>query len=371
MFRRKSIYYLHIPTPDGRHVQRSTATSNHTLANRIYRMVRELRDTRRWDALGLVSTGEVPLGTVYDAYAHRRLDAFIRERSSPLWESLVPSWIAGLDAVPATRTMYEMQVRTVLPTGGRVTSITTGGIRDALAALDVSPATRRNYLAAVQNFCGYLVAHDLLATDPTADPKKLPRPKKGKPRTTWMTRAEDERLCLAAPCPFREYFALVHGTGAERNAALRMTRSDIDLERGECHIPGTKTATRDRYGIPIDPWALAILRPYVRSIMAGPLFPTLTKWPVNKAHMEARTAAGLKGYQLRDARHSVAIRWLVQDGVPIWEVAERLGHADMTMAVKVYTKAVLRDAAKRLGVGDAPKEQTTVESTVKRQGVSL
>lgn len=361
MFRRSAVYYLHVPTPDGRHVQRSTGTSNHTLANRMYRMVRELRDARRWDALGLISTGDVTLGIVYDAFAHKRLDAFLRERSAPLWESLVPSWVAGLDVVPATRTMYEMQVRAVLPAGGRVTSITTGSIRDALGALDVSPATRRNYLAAVQSFCGYLVAHELLDTDPTADPKRLPRPKKGRPRTVWMTRQEDERLCLAAPSPLREYFALVHGTGAERNAALAMTRSDIDLERGECRIPGTKTATRDRRGIPIDAWALAILQPYVRHVVSGPLFPTLSRWIVNRGHAEARAAVGLTDYQIRDARHSVAIRWLVQDHVPIWEVAERLGHADMTMAVKVYTKTVLRDAAKRL----------TVEPTVKRQGVAL
>ena len=61
-------------------------------------------------------------------------------------------------------------------------------------------------------------------------------------------------------------------------------------------------------------------------------------------------AAVLPGYQLRDAQHSVAIRWLVADGVPMWEVAERLGHADMSMAVNVYTKTVLREAAKRLSV---------------------
>jgi integrase len=221
---------------------------------------------------------------------------------------------------------------------------------DALAALPVSPTTKRNYLGAVQSFCGYLVAHDLLPVDPTGDARKLPRPKKGKPRTVWMTRAEDERLCLAAPSPFREYFALIHGTGAERNAALVMTRADIDLTNGVCHIPGTKTATRDRTGIPIDAWALAILTPYVKRILNGPLFPTLGKAAVNRYHVAARTAASLPGYQMRDARHSVAIRWLVQDNVPMWDVAERLGHANMGMAIKVYTKTVLREAARRLGV---------------------
>jgi integrase len=355
MFKRRAIFYLHVPTPDGRHVQKSTGTTNKTLAGRMHRMVRDLRDTRDWAALGLVTSGSVSLGQLYDAHAGNGLPAFVREQSSPAWADLVDAWLRTLDVRATTRTMYEMQVRAVLPDGARVAAITTGAIRDGLAALDVQPTTRRNYLAAVQSFAGYLVAHDLLPDDPTADQRKLPRPKKGKPRTVWMTRAEDERLCLAAPSPYREYFALVHGTGAERNAALAMTRADVDLERAEVRIPGTKTATRDRRGIPVDAWAWAILAPYVRTVLRGPLFPSLSKWLVNMAHVEARTAAGLDGYQLRDARHSVAIRWLVEDGVPIWEVAERLGHADMSMAVKVYTKTVLRDAAQRLGVDGLAK----------------
>lgn len=350
MFKRGPFYYLHVPTSDGRIVQKSTRTSNKTLAGRMHRMVQELKDERNWTALGLITSGALTVGAVYDAYAAKRLPAFLREQASPKWEGLLASWMAAVDLRPATQTMYQMQVRAVLPEGGTVASITTGGIRDALGALNVSPATRRNYLAAVQSFVGYLVAHDLLPDNPTKDAHKLPRPKKGKPRTVWMTRDEDQRLCLAAPSPCREYFALVHGTGAERNAALVMTRADIDLEHGVCRIPGTKTDTRDRRGIPIDAWALAILRPYVKAIVHGPLFPTLSRWIVNRAHADARKAASLDGYQLRDARHSVAVRWLVQDHVPMWDVAERLGHADMSMAIKVYTKAVLRDAARRLGV---------------------
>lgn len=364
MFRRQDVYYLHVPTPDGRHVQKSTGTTNRTLAGRIHRMVKDLRDERNWGALGLVTSGHVTIGQLYDAYAAKSLAAFVRQQSSPKWSALLDSWLNSIDLRPATRVMYKMQAQAVLPKNGTVGDITTGAIRDGLAALEVAAATRRNYLAAVQSFCGYLVAHDLLPDDPTRDHRKLPRPRKGKPRTMWMTRAEDERLCLAAPSPLREFFALVHGTGAERNAALAMTRADVDLEHGVCRIPGTKAEHRDRRGIPIDAWALKILTPYVKTVLHGPLFPTLSKWQVNRGHEDARKAASLDGYQLRDARHSVAIRWLVQDNVPIWEVAERLGHADMTMAVKVYTKTVLRDAARRLGVTDGAK---TVEPTVEER----
>lgn len=353
MFKRRAYWYLHVPTKDGGHVQKSTGTSDKRLAGRMLAMIAELRDRRDWPALTLLATNACSVGALYDAYAHHTLAAFVGREASPKWATLVDGWLRSLDVVPTTRTMYEMQVRALLPEGGRVADITTGALRDALASVDVLPTTRRNYLAAVQSFCNYLVSHDLLAASPAADTIRLPRPKKGKPRTMWATRTDDERLCLAAPSPLREYFALVHSTGAERMAALAMTRADIDLDRWEVHIPGTKAATRDRYGIPVDAWARPLLGPYVRSVLRGPLFPSLSRDAVNRGHIAARTAAGLAGYQLRDARHSVAIRWLVADGVPMWEVAERLGHADMSMAVKVYTKTVLREAAKRLRVDNS------------------
>ncbi len=362
MFKRGATWYVTLYDQAGTPWQRSTGTTNKDLAKRMAKMVEELRDRRDWPALALVINGTATVGQLYDAYAHNALRAFVGEQASPKWATLVDGWLRSLDVVEATRTMYRMQVETILPDGGRVAAITTGAIRDGLAGLTVSSATKRNYLAAVQSFCNYLVAHDLLPVSPAADAARLPRPKKGKPRTVWMTAKEDEALCLAAPSPYREYFALVHGTGAERNAALAMTRADVDLERHEVRIPGTKTATRDRTGIPVDAWAWAILAPYVRTVLRGPLFPTLSKWLVNRMHPTCRKAAGLDpSYSLRDARHSVAVRWLVADGVPMWDVAERLGHSDMTMATKVYTKTILRDAAKRLGVG-------SVTATVKTQG---
>lgn len=351
MFKRGATYYTNIPNATGGFVQRSLRTTNHVVAGRMHRMVRELADAHQWTALGLVASGMVSVSALYDAYARNALAAFVGEQASPKWETLVDGWIRSLDVKPATKTMYEMMVRAVLPEGTRVQAITAGVIRDGLAELAVSSATKRNYLAAVQSFAQYLMAHDLLPADPTANRATLKRPKKGTPRTVWMTREEDQRLCLAAPSPYREYFALVHGTGAERTAALAMTRADIDLARGEVRIPGTKAALRDRRGIPVDAWAWAILAPYVRTVLAGPLFPSLSTQKVNRMHPSCRTAAGVDPtYSLRDARHSVAIRWWVADKVPVWEVAERLGHVDASMVLKVYTKTILRDAAKRLGV---------------------
>ena len=350
MFLRHGRYYLHVPVAGKPHVQRATGTTNKAVAKRMKAMLDDLHHARRWDALALITSGTATMGALYDAWGAHAVDAFVGRVASPRWATMVDGWLRTLEIGAATKTAYRRQVAAVLPDGARVSDITPGGLRDAFAALPVSSGTRTTYYAAVSGFLHYLVAHDLLAAHPMAEKSKVPRPKKGKPRTTWMTTAEDERLCLGAPSPLREFFALVHSTGAERNAALAMTRADVDLDRWEVHIPGTKTNTRDRHGIPVDAWARPILAPFVRAVLRGPLFPTLTRWVVNRGHVEARQGAGLLGYQLRDARHSVAIRWLVADAVPIWEVGERLGHTDASMAIKVYTKTVLREAAKRLGV---------------------
>lgn len=350
MFLRRDRWYLHVPRQSGGFVQRTTGTSNKRVAKRMHMMVRELYDARRWDALGLLASGRCSMGALYDAWTAHAVDAFVGREASPKWATMVDGWLRSLTIGDATRVAYRRQVTAILPADARVTDITSGVLRDAFATLDVTSGTRATYFAAVSSFLHYLVGHDLLAVHPMAEKSKVPRPKKDKPRTMWMTGPEDLRLCLAAPSPLREFFALVHSTGAERNAALAMTRADVDLERWEVHIPGTKTGTRDRYGIPVDVWARPLLAPYVRAVLHGPLFPTLSRWFVNRGHKAAREAAGLPGYQLRDARHSVAIRWHVLDGVPMYDVAERLGHSNQTMAITVYTRTVLREAAKRLNV---------------------
>lgn len=354
MFIRGETYHLYVPRPRQRPVQKSTNTRNKTLAARMERMVHDLRDGRRWDVLALIVDKRLTVAEVYDAYVMRQLDALVGREASPRIGSLLDGWLASLDIKDGSKDAYRRQVVALFGEDVRVSAITPGAARDALATVALSSGTKRTYFAALSSFCHYCVSHELLAAHPLAEKGRVPRPKRNPPRMTWATREDDTRLCLAAPSPYREYFALVHATGAERSAALNMTRADVDLTRWEVRIPGTKTATRDRRGVPVDAWAWPILLPYVRAVLSGPLFPDLTANAVGYQHRLARTAAGLPDYQLRDARHSVAIRWMVADKVAIWDVAERLGHSDQSEAIRTYTKTVLRDAAKRLGV-DSPK----------------
>lgn len=71
------------------------------------------------------------------------------------------------------------------------------------------------------------------------------------------------------------------------------------------------------------------------------LFPGLSRWTASDKHratleaLELRTEGKKSGYTLHDARHHWAVR-AIRSGWPIELVARQLGHADGTLALKVY-----------------------------------
>lgn len=54
-------------------------------------------------------------------------------------------------------------------------------------------------------------------------------------------------------------------------------------------------------------------------------------------HRGACRTLGIENYQLKDARHSYAVR-AIRAEAPFEHVAEQLGHADTTMVVRVYAR---------------------------------
>ena len=348
-FKRGKFWSLYVPRSSGGAVQRSTGTTDANLAKRMGRMIDTLADQRRWDVLGAIDAKLVTVGAVWDAFAVNGLDALLADAAKaaePLALDYVDRWVRTMKLASRTVVAYEQKVRTLLGDEPLPLSALTGGwLMDRLADLEMTPATVRQYAHAFSKFAQYLKAHRLISENPV---KGIPLPKGTVKRTMWKSDADDLKLVNAAPEPFRSYFALVHATGAERDAALVMVRSDLDLTAATCHIPGTKNANRDRRGIPIEPWALPILAQHVRGMMLdAPLFPTLRAKLVNKEHIAARTAAKLPGYQLRDARHSYAVRAILR-GEQIWKVSKWLGHANIGITASVYANFELEDAMDEL-----------------------
>jgi integrase len=349
---------LYIPRRSGGVVQRATGTTDKALAGRMGRMVDVLRDQRRWDVLEAIDAKRVTVGAAYDAYTMNALNALMARvvaAAVPNAVDLVDRWVGTLRKAPRTVAAYEQKVRALLTEDLKVTDLTAGWVADTLATLPHTPATVRQYAHALSLFCKYCKGHGWLPANPVRD---VDLPKGTNKRVLWKTEAEDRRLVDCAPEPVRSYFALVHSTGAERDAALAMRRRDVDVEAGTVHIPGTKNKNRDRKGVPMEPWAVPIVAAHCRGLLPdAPLFPTLTRREVNAHHQAARTAAQLPGYQLRDGRHSYAVRAILR-GEPIWKVSKWLGHANIGITASVYAQFDLEAAQAELNQHAMPSRTT-------------
>ena len=127
-----------------------------------------------------------------------------------------------------------------------------------------------------------------------------------------------------------------------------MVRRDVDLERLVAHVPGTKTASRNRYEVIIEPWA----KPYLERHLAlfeltqppswapidtdtALLFPGVTRYQVYWAHKQACKARRIDGLTVHDARHSLAVCWRKQ-GIPLESIAAQLGHANVLQVATIY-----------------------------------
>lgn len=354
-FKRGPYWSLYVPRQSGGVVQRACGTTDAKLAKAMGRMVDTLADLRRWDVLEAIDAKRMTLGQAYDAFVMNRLDALLVEVSKaaePTASSFLDAWERTLHGAARTKASYVQKVRTLLADEPKVSALTPGWVMDRLAELSHTPATVRQYAHAFSVFCQYLVGHRHLPSNPV-DAVKLP--KGTSKRTMWKPLDADLRLVNCAAEPFRSYFALVHATGAERDAALAMVRSDIDFKAATCHIPGTKNANRDRRGVPIEAWALPILKQHCAGLLPdAPLFPGLSSREVNRHHSLARTAAKLPGYQLRDARHSYAVRAILR-GEPIWKVSKWLGHANIGITASVYAHFGLDEALAELNRHTTPR----------------
>lgn len=146
-----------------------------------------------------------------------------------------------------------------------------------------------------------------------------------------------ERLIHAQEHPFDVLSALLHGTGIGLSVALALRRRDVDALRKEIRARGTKTRARDRIAKVTD-WAWPLVESHIALPHPNaPLFPNINRWTASDKHREACQRLEIENYQLKDSRHSYAVR-AIRAGASSEVVAQQLGHVDTTMAVKVYSR---------------------------------
>jgi integrase len=202
----------------------------------------------------------------------------------------------------------------------------------------------------VRTFANWLIRRGTLRDNPVRQVRMPPVPP---PRTIFLETADAIRLAEAQPSPYREFSALLAGSGIEVSVALELRRRDVDKQHREIRAKGTKTHARDRV-VRVAEWAW----PYIVPLLKGKhdddyLFETIPdRWiaadhhraaieklvngaPADGDRPEVKGSPVFKGYTMRDHRHTSAVR-AARAGVPFEIIAQQLGHVDSTLVSKVY-----------------------------------
>lgn len=338
MFLKDGKWQIYVPGRVGRK-QKSTGTSDATLARNQKRLVAALKDQQDWQLLEAVLRGRFTLTRLYAAHAANALDELRGELDSVDLSQQIDGWgdwVRASGGTALTAATYRAQVLTLITSGFRAHELTRPKISEWLTGIrNITTGTRRKYLYALHSFVGFLLERGLLEMDPTAGIKS---PKKNKSRLRWVDESEDIRIVEAAPVECRALFALIKSTGAEVSAALATLRTDVDLAEGLVHIRGTKNEKRDRHDAIIEPWALTYLRDHCRTIVGTTaLWPHVTRYKAHAVHQATCEGLGIEDYTLRDARHSWAVRSRKR-GESLEAIAGQLGHGSVYMAATVYAR---------------------------------
>lgn len=190
-----------------------------------------------------------------------------------------------------------------------------------------------------------------------------------------LTKTEVRRLLRAAKGHrYYAFIALALATGAREGELLGLRQSDVDLTNGTLRIeqslvevhsklsisaPKTKASRRV---VSLPTWALEAAQAHIMMLKAEGytgeyLFVGERKhrllhktYIVSKVFHPLIRKAGLRRSTVHRLRHTAATN-LLADGVPVQVVARRLGHADPTVTLKVYSHVLptmQREAARKL-----------------------
>ena len=223
-----------------------------------------------------------------------------------------------------------------------VSAVTAATCRRYVKERGVKAATARRELGVLSAALRYCVVEGYLSSAP-----QVWLPAKGPPRDRWLTRSDVAKLLREACKSPRArlhlplYILISVYTGAQRDAILSLQWQPntaggwVDLKHGVIDFRRPKETNKRRSIIPI-PSRLKIFlrqarqrtRQYVLEFEGQPI------GDPKKALGTAGQRAGLSHVYSHLLRHT-AVTWLVQAGVPLWEVAGWVGMS-VEMIERVY-----------------------------------
>lgn len=160
-------------------------------------------------------------------------------------------------------------------------------------------------------------------------PPRVPKFKRLKPRTRWITPDEEEDLVKASASHLAPIIRLAVNTGGRRSELLGLDWRNVDMKNRRLTFVDTKNG-EDRT-LRMTNAALLVLVG-VGPKTSGPVF-TYKDRPIKgikSSYDRARKNAGLEDVRFHDLRHTFASR-LVQGGVPLYDVMQMMGHKSLEM----------------------------------------
>lgn len=270
------------------------------------------------------------------------------ETFAALWEA----YKASLGNRPAAKTM-SAEEKAVLPFFGPLypLQITTDKCDEYIAKRrkagrkDGTILTELNRVSAT---CGHAVLKGRIDKKPP-----MSFPPRPDPRDRHLSKPEFRRLLEGARLPHSKLFLILAvSTGARMSAVLQLTWDRIDFERKLIYLRKPGQTGKGRATVPMNAPAELALREaqkasrcdYVVSWGGQPVL------SIKKAVMLASERANLADVTAHVLRHSAAV-WMAEDGVPMAEIGQYLGHSDSRITERVYARfspQYLQKAAKSL-----------------------
>jgi integrase len=250
-----------------------------------------------------------------------------------------------LVTVHITPVLGRMKVRDVKP-------LHIEAVKTAVTKTGRSQKSALNVFRLLDAILAQAVRWQLIARNP-CDAVRAPRPRRFVPHTP--TPGDLERLLLAADeTPYGSVVRLALLTGARQGELLALCWLHVDWDQMRLTVPGTKTRGSARV-VDLGEVAIALLRRHrvaerEKALKLGPgatcgqdrstIFTNLVGKPMDagglkRAWKQIVKRAGVEHVRFHDLRH-VSATYLLNAGVPIQVVSQRLGHTRTSTTMDVY-----------------------------------
>jgi integrase len=174
------------------------------------------------------------------------------------------------------------------------------------------------------------------------------------PRDRYLTKAEYDRLLAACKSHHMRLFVILAlATAGRASAILELTWDRVDFERGRIQLAKEGEERRKgRATVPMNERARAALSVAYEARTCEHVieYGGMPVKQIKRGFRETVARAGLKDVSPHVLRHTAGV-WMAEAGVSIHEIASFLGHTDIKLTFRVYSRHspdYLQKAAKAL-----------------------